>query len=282
MDKKVRDIMTKDVIAVELPGTRKEALKLMVKHERSGLVVVKKGTKEVVGVVTRKDIFKKSDEEHLAMIITRNPVTTTPDASIESVAWQFFENKIDRLPVIENNELVGIVTPTDLLEIIESGDFKDPIENFITFTCVPIYEETPLDVVVNIMKIAHAYALPVLNDEPKLVGIVTDRDIFSHSKIDYSIAHSDLGLGDDEDQWTWEGLRNIMKLYYAVEKVELPKVAVKEIMVKDVITVYEKTSVSKAASLMRKNDVGQLPVTDSEDRLIGMIYNIDLLPALFT
>lgn len=282
MTKKVKDIMTKDVIAGELPGSRNDALRLMVKHEKSGLVVVKKGTKEVVGVITRKDIFRKSDEEHLAMIITRDPIITTPETTVESVAWQFFEHKIDRLPVIEDNELVGIITPTDLLEIIELGNYEEPIENYITFTCVPIYENTPLQVAALIMRLAHAYALPVLNDEPKLVGIVSDRDLFSHSRIDYSIAHSDLGLGRDEDEWSWEGLRNVMKLYYAVEKVKLPPVPVKEIMVKDLITVYEKTTVSKAAALMKKHDIGQLPVTNSEDKLIGMIYNIDLLPTIFT
>ena len=282
MKTKVKEIMTRDVIAAEVPGTRRDALKLMVKNEKSGLVVIKRGTKEVIGVVTRKDIFKKSDQEHLAMILTRDPISTNPEASIESVAWQFFEHKIDRLPVIENGELVGIITPTDLLEIIERSNIKDTIDNYITFTCVPIYENTPLQVAALIMKLAHAYALPVLNDEPKIVGIVSDRDLFTHSKIDYTMAHSDLGLALDEDQWSWEGFRNIMKLYYAVEKVELPTVPVKEIMIKDIITVYEKTSVSKAAGLMKKYDIGQLPVTNSEDELIGMIYNIDLLPAIFT
>jgi len=54
---KVKDIMTKDVIYAEVPGTSASALELILKHNVSGLPVVKKGTKQLVGVVTRLSLI---------------------------------------------------------------------------------------------------------------------------------------------------------------------------------------------------------------------------------
>jgi len=122
--------------------------------------------------------------------------------------------------------------------------------------------------------------LPVLDDEAKLVGIITDRDIFNQTIVDSSVVMSDLGISDDEDNWTWEGLRNVMKLWYEVSRMDLPKLSVKEIMVKNLQTVFRKTLVGDAARIMRKNDFGQLPVRDSRDVLVAMVYDIDVVSTL--
>jgi len=45
-------------------------------------------------------------------------------------------------------------------------------------------------------------------------------------------------------------------------------------------TVFKKTTISEAARIMRKNDFGQLPVRDSKDRLLAMIYDIDIVSIL--
>jgi CBS domain-containing protein len=51
-------------------------------------------------------------------------------------------------------------------------------------------------------------------------------------------------------------------------------------MVKNPTTVFRKTSVSEAARIMRKNDFGQLPVRDSKDHLLAMIYDLDVISVL--
>jgi len=71
-----------------------------------------------------------------------------------------------------------------------------------------------------------------------------------------------------------------MKLWYEVSSVDLPKLAVKEIMIKNPMTVFRKTLVGDAARIMRKNDFGQLPIRDSKDNLVAMIYDIDVVSTL--
>jgi Mg/Co/Ni transporter MgtE len=77
-----------------------------------------------------------------------------------------------------------------------------------------------------------------------------------------------------------EGLKNVMKLWYELSKVELPGMPVKDIMVRDPVTVFKKTSISEAARIMRKNDFGQLPVRDTKDTLLAMIYDHDIISIL--
>jgi len=280
IDLKVRDIMTKDPIIAEIPGSRTDVLKLLVKHNKTGVPVVNDGTNNLVGFVTRQDLFANPEEEQLALVMKNEyPIIELAD-SISKAAKILVNENIHHLPVVKNGELVGIVTPADLLQVVENKKIKDNVIDFIRSPCMPIWVNTPLVVALNIIRVTRTYALPVLNDNGRLCGLITDRDIFNLSDIDGSIAISDLGLGEDEDSWTWEGLRNVMKFYYEVSKISMPAISVKSAMVEDPTTVFERTSISEAARIMRQHDYGQLPIRNMNDRLISMIYELDAVAAL--
>jgi len=278
---KVKDLMSKELIVAYVPSTVREALKILAKHNVSGMPVLKKGTRRLAGVVTRSDIFRNPDEEQLAMVMNSNPHTIGEDDDIEEAARIFYENRIHGLPVLDKERnLVGIISPTDLLKLIEEKDNRY-VENYYTTSCVPVYEETPLPALMEIITITNESALPVLNGEGRLVGIVTDGDLFKLSHIKDSISKSEFGLGDDEDAWTWEGIRDILRLYYSTSKIDLPPVPVKEVMVREVEKASRKTPISEVAKIMLKKKISQLPVIGSDDRLIGMITDIDLMKAIY-
>lgn len=277
---KVKEVMTKNVFYAEVPGNRTDVLKEMLKHGVSGMPVVKARTKELVGIITRKDIFKKPDIEQLALLMTKNPITISPKDDVNNAIKIFLEKKIHRLPVVEKGNLVGIITPMDILSIIEKKEISTPIENFITEICVPVHYNTPINVIAEIMNITGIYSLPVLNSSARVVGIITDNDLFKSVSVDKKFIKSTLGLGNDEDIWNLDGMRSIVKLYYEVSHIELPKTPIKEIMVRNVITVSEKICVFKVAREMRKNDIGQIPVVDAKEKLKGIVYDVDLLRAL--
>lgn len=277
MDVKVTDIMITDPVRVEAPGNRSTVLKLLVQNNITGVPVVKEGTTRYVGFVTRQDLFTKADVEQLALIVNKKHPFIHKKDDIRKAAKLLVDHDLHHLPVVENKKLVGIVTPTDLLKIVEKEKYSEAVENYVRKPCIPIYENTPLTVVAAIIKITNAFAFPVLDDDSQLTGIITDRDIFNLSVVDGTTAMSDLGSGEDEDEWTWEGLRNIMKLYYEVSKITLPKIPVKEIMVKNPVTVFRKTPIKEAARIMRRNDFGQLPIRDTDDRLYAMVDELDVI-----
>ncbi len=278
---KVKDLMSRDFIVTYVPGTVKEALRVLAKYDVSGMPVLKKGTKQLAGVVTRSDIFKRPDEDQLALVMSNNPFTINENDDIEKAARLFYENRIHGLPVVDKNKnLLGIIDPVDLLGNVIKKDNRF-VGNYLSPFFVPVYQETPLPVLMEIIAITGENALPVLDDDRKLAGIVTDGDVFKLSHIKESISKSDIGLGDDEDSWTWEGIRDVLRLYYSTSKVDLPSVPVKEIMTIDVEKAFRKTPLSEVAEIMLKKKISQIPVIDSNEKLTGMVTDIDLMKSVF-
>ncbi len=271
--------MTKNPIVAVLPGSRTEVLKLLVTHTLTGVPVVKKdGT--LAGFVARKHIFAKPEEEQLALIMVRDYPSVESTQDIKSVARTFIKEDLHHLPVVHKGRLVGIITPADFLGYIGGLGLDKPVEEILRSPCVAIHESTPLNIASEIMRLGKVFALPVLDNDGRLAGLISDRDVFNLSIINGSVAIHDLGLAGDEDAWTWEGLRNVMRLYYEEKKISLPKIAVRDIMIRKPVTVFRKTGTSEAATLMYRYDFGQLPVVDSNDRLFAMLYELDIVAAL--
>ena len=275
---KVRDVMVEDVAYVTVPGTREELMAICKSRYISGVPVVKDG--KLVGIVTRQDVLKNPNEEQIALLMTRNPFTIGPDASIAEASRLMLTKKIRRLPVVEGEKLVGIISVADIVRVIADMDITEPIGDYIADETVAVWDETPLSVVGRIMELANVKAVPVLNTELELVGLMTDRDLINAAIIEDNTVGSDLSLGADEDEWTWEGMRDTLKLYYSVSKISLPKRPVKEVMVKGVITATRNSTVSECAGVMSKNKFDQLPVISARGKLVGLLFDRDLLKVL--
>lgn len=278
---KVEEVMSTDLIVGYVPGTVKSALNLLAKHNVSGMPILKKDTKKVVGVLTRTDIFKNADEEQLALIMSKEVHSVTNDQDIKDAAQLLFEKRIHGLPVVNKKKnLVGIISPKDVLKVLSDKNERET-ENYFTNIVAPTYQDTPINIAMEIINITNENALPILNDELKLIGIVTDGDLFKLSHIHESVSQTNMGMGGDEDQWTWEGIRDIVRLHYSTSEVTLPQIPVKEIMITDVVKGFKNTTVSEIANSMLKHDISHIPIVDANDRLIGMISDIDLMACMF-
>ena len=277
MSKIIADIMVPAPIVVEVPGSRSDAINIMVRNKLTGLPVVRASDGKLMGIVSRRDIFRKFDEDQLSLIMKKGCITITPDATVEEAARIFSTQRIHRLPVVEDGKLVGIVTPTDLLAIVK--DMKTPLlaEDVIRTTCVTSYEDEPLSYTVPSMRISDSAANPVLDAQGNLVGIITDRDLFSDQVKDPEALKA-LGISDVDNL---AGYRNVLPLFYSVTDKHLSEdKKVKDFMVKNPLTVFKKTNLSEVARVMIANDFGQIPVHGTKDELVGMIYDVDVLCAL--
>jgi len=278
---KVEEVMSTDLIVGYVPGTVKSALNLLAKHNVSGMPILKKDTKKVVGVLTRTDIFKNADEEQLALIMSKEVHSVTNDQDIKDAAKLLLEKRIHGLPVVNKKKnLVGIISPKDILKVLSDKNERET-ENYFTNIVAPTYQDTPINIAMEIINITNENALPILNDELKLIGIVTDGDLFKLSHIHESVSQTNMGMGGDEDQWTWEGIRDIVRLHYSTSEITLPQIPVKEIMITDVVKGFKNTTVSEIANSMLKHDISHIPIVDANDRLIGMISDIDLMACMF-
>ncbi|MBE6518349.1 MAG: CBS domain-containing protein [Thermoplasmata archaeon] len=277
MSKTVADIMVPAPIVVEVPGTRSDAINMMVRNKLTGLPVVRESDGQLMGIVSRRDIFRKFEEDQLSLIMKKEITTITPDTSIEEAARIFYERRFHRLPVVEDGKLVGIITPTDLLKIISGMKTTLTAEDVMNTTCVTAYEEEPLTYTIPAMRVSDVTALPVLDAHGVLVGIITDRDLFD-DQIKDDEALKALGITDEDNL---AGYRNVLPLFYAATDSNLLEgKLVKDFMVSDPLTIFKKTTLSEVATVMLNHDFGQVPVHGTKDELEGMIYDVDVLKAL--
>jgi len=180
----VEEIMSKELIVGYVPGTVEDALTILSKNDVSGIPVLKKNTNIIKGIVTRTDIFRNAEEDQLAMVMNENYSAVKPTDDIEKAAKLFYKQRIHGLPVVtKKNELVGILSPNEILKVLIRQKHDDPVERLATNRVVPVYKETPINIVMEIIKITNENALPVLDENRKVIGIVSDGDIFKLSQI---------------------------------------------------------------------------------------------------
>lgn len=277
MSKTVADVMTAAPIVVEVPGSRSDAINIMVRNGLTGLPVIRATDGKLVGVVSRRDIFRNFEEDQLSLVMKRECITIGPDDPIEKAAEIFSTLRIHRLPVVEDGRLIGIVTPTDLLRLVRDMKTTMLAEDVIRTTCVTAWEGEPLSYTIPAMRVSDVPAVPVLDSVGKFVGILTDRDLFSDQVKD-SDALKELGIADIGNM---SGARNVLPLFYsATDKYLNDSRIVKDVMVRNPYSVFKKTNLSEVAKAMISNDYGQVPVHGNKDELLGMIYDVDVLCAI--
>lgn len=116
---KAKDIMTKDVAYINPDSSVTEAAQLMQKHNVGSIPVCDKTG--VIGVVTDRDIVVRNvahgTDPHATQVknvMTTKVTTVTPDMDISKVTDIMSTNQVRRVPVVDNNMLVGIIALGDL------------------------------------------------------------------------------------------------------------------------------------------------------------------------
>jgi len=114
-----------------------------------------------------------------------------------------------------------------------------------------------LDLADQVMKLGRVRHLPVLADDGKLVGIVSNRDLLEAS------------------------LTSVLSFEPEQRRGFLRSIEVKEVMKRTVETVSPDTTLGVAASRMIRQKIGCLPVVDAEHRMLGLVTETDLLIAAY-
>ncbi len=119
----ISEIMSKDVVKVDNTKTVFDVCNIYKKRGVGSLVVIKDDM--VVGIVTERDIIerviiklKDPKKTKVEEIMSRNIKTIHASAKVEKAVEIMKEYKIKKLPVILNNDILGIVTITDIANIL--------------------------------------------------------------------------------------------------------------------------------------------------------------------
>ena len=254
---KAKELMSREVVAVDKDERLETVLTLMQKHRVSKLVVQEKG--RIVGIVTDGDIADElgaiknkgvpASHLHASSAMRRSFERVTPEADISVVLKALMDDDVGLVPVCHEDNCVGVVTGSDLLKLVKA---PRPVSEVMTSKGLHVVQ--PSDRVIHARRMMmdhHVERLPVLQDG-KLVGIVGEGDIAS------GLAKFKATVAD------------------AHQPAAIQRFLVEDVMQRNVVTATPETTAADAVRIMKTQDVGSLPVVRG-DRIVGIVTRTDLL-----
>jgi CBS domain-containing protein len=140
----VKDIMTKSVISVDSTMTVNEAAKMMEDAKVGAVIVMENNTP--VGIVTDRDFAVKivahayQITTPVKQIMSSPLIATSSDETVLMVADLMHTRNIRKLPVIDNDQVVGMITSTDLVNQLAIST-EDDIQKMYHETVIKVYKQ---------------------------------------------------------------------------------------------------------------------------------------------
>jgi CBS domain-containing protein len=270
-------VMTRGVVTVTPESPLEDARALLTANRFSALPVVDRGYR-LVGILSTLDVLRAEVEgrahARVGAVMTREPMVMGPDSPVSILSHRlnhYGERRV--MPIVERGVLVGVVTRGDLLRPPERRSFVDrllgaepdddddvppPDEARAGTTAgevmTPLADlvvastSTPVQAAAAWLSASRLTALPVLDDDDHLLGIVSEADL----------------VRDD-----LSGRRG-------------PAAAqVGEAMTTGVTRALPAAPLVKVARKMIAKKLRVVPVVDADDRVLGMLSRGDLLRAVF-
>jgi len=271
-----KDIMSSPVYIVSPGENIAHARKTMLKHRISRLPVLE--AKKLVGILTKKDIgyhlrqsepiWRRRPIDHIpvSILMTPDPITISPETPTPRVAGLMIKHDISGLPVLEEDELVGIVTKADLMqsEAVKKLSLRvaDVMEDAIT---VSRYHS--LDHVIDLMKERNDKVIVVDNDG-SLAGIITESNLafFLYEDQKKDIPTKDVVMIRRGEYGGRKQLR------YVTEAAAIAE----DLMSSPVITITDNTSVQEAVQLMQAHRINSLVVVE-DNEIKGILKRDDII-----
>ncbi len=271
-----RDIMNTPVHVVSPDATVAHARNLMVRHRISRLPVMENGV--LVGILTKKDIAYRMrrgepewrrrplDRIPVGALMTEHPVVVQPDTGVKEIARIFTSRNFSSVPVIDDGNMTGIITKTDLM--------KSALVRQITRPVGDVMEDVPLvsryhslNHVISVMRERNDKVL-VTDDDGSPAGIISETNLAFYEdepKISGVMA-KDVTIKRREPAC---GERGISLMAVA-------SVTAGDVMTSPVITIHPATPVPEALELMEKHHVNSLVVMENST-ITGIIKRDDII-----
>jgi len=134
-----------------------------------------------------------------------------------------------------------------------------------------VHPQTPLTEAAHLMVSERISGLPVVDDDDKLVGIITEADFLRALGVPAHQPHHTL----------WQTLESLFSHLTRHGELEAPDTPVTEHMVKNVVCVHPEQDMHDVIEVMKRNSVKRVVVCDNERRVLGMVTRSDLVRIFF-
>ncbi|MEO2117641.1 MAG: CBS domain-containing protein [Methanocaldococcus sp.] len=193
----VREIMEENVITLKENADIDEAIETFLTKNVGGAPIVNDDN-QLISLITERDVIralldKIDDNEVIDDYITKKVIVATPGERLKDVARTMVRNGFRRLPVVSEGRLVGIITSTDFIKLLgsdwafnhmQTGNVREitnvRMEEIMKRDVLTAKEGDKLKRIAEIMITNDIGALPVVDDNLKIVGIITEKDVLKY------------------------------------------------------------------------------------------------------
>ncbi|MEO8477171.1 MAG: CBS domain-containing protein [Actinomycetota bacterium] len=133
------------------------------------------------------------------------------------------------------------------------------VRDAMTRTVATASEDTPFKQLVRVMREHRVSAVPVVDSDGSIVGVVSEADLLLKEAPDVREAHAFEGKGHREERRKSEGT------------------VARDLMTHPAVTIGPEVAVTEAARMMHEHRVKRLPVVDAEGRIVGVVSRVDVL-----
>lgn len=278
----ISEIMTprEDLVTMNIPGNRDILLETIQKTGLSVYPVLKKDTNELVGIVSRSDLFKNPDETQLSLLMNRDLITLKPTDNVIEAARLLVDQTFQRIPIVEKVDekiLVGIIARNDIVrKVVSPAKIQIDINKYFNPNVTMMWEETPLNIAAVILRVSHQKGIPIVNSSG-MVGFITQNDFLKVAEILDSQSTSRTGHGAENDSSSWD---SESVLIIGSKTLTLPQnMKVSDIMERKVEVAYTGSTIAEVAKKMIQKKIDQLPVVNVSGEILGIINQRDVIRA---
>jgi len=273
---KASDIMTSPVYVVAPADHMAYVRNLMIKHRISRCPVLE-GT-VLKGIVTKKDLARglhqlepiwrrrPIDRIPVELMMTPDPITIKPGLRVKAIASLMIEHDISGLPVKEGDEIVGIVTKSDIMNSKTVQDLSGDISCLMK-PVDTISRYHSLDHVLDLMA-THNDKIVVVNNNGTLAGIITESNIafFTYMDKRRRLPEKHVQMLRSEEIAGRKMLRDVTEVSAITE----------DVMSRPVITIAPDAQISEVVTLMNEHSINSVVVAIDND-LKGIVKRDDII-----
>jgi CBS domain-containing protein len=282
----------------------------------------KKGDPIFIGVISQRDLYRyvspywgtlaEREEDanalrrRLADVVTRKPKSAPPDMPVEQVLGLMADLRIDIVPIVAFNRLVGLITAGDIVKAVaimgrlkqfrearkdtgarrvrlidmlgDTDNASKPsfssavqsVQDIMAEQVINLSPKDPLKKALEVMQKGKFRHVPVLEEGGRLVGLVSDRDVL-------------LRLPPPTPEQLKKKSEEFRDRLFAVDENDPSlRTPLEEVMKMKVVSISPGATLFEAANLLQAHRIGCLPVLDEKGMLQGMLTTRDLIRWLRT
>ena len=145
------------------------------------------------------------------------------------------------------------------------------VKEIMNTSVVSITKETPLKEVVRLLENHPFSGLPVVDEQERVIGIISEKDILKHTRWIMGRPFNLEKVLQDYEATTVEDQRGL-------EMIELvASTNAGTLMTDDVITVNQEAPIMEAVKMINQNNINRLPVVDNQQKLVGIVTRANLI-----